>query len=101
MLALGRALWRARNLPALDSSVELLTVWSISVFLNEKVDSRTLILARKNILIKVAKNGDPSVVKVKKIEQWHRPKVHGMPLERYLGDRQIELLVEKLSRTLD
>lgn len=44
------------------------------------------------MLIRAIKTVDPTVVEVEVLEHWQRLKVHGMPLERYLGEGKMELL---------
>ncbi len=55
-----------------------------------------MIPQRSNLLIQAAKSVDPAVVGVEILENWQRVKVHGMPLERYLGERKMELLRRKV-----
>ena len=45
---------------------------------------------RKNILIRATKMVNAAVIG-EALEHWHRLKVHGMPLERYLGEGKMEL----------
>ena len=51
-----------------------------------------MIPQRSNLLIRAAKPVDPAVVGVEILEHWQRLKVHGMPLERYLGEGKMGLL---------
>ena len=44
------------------------------------------------MLIRAAKTVDPAVAGVEILEHWQRLKVHGMSLERYLGEGNMELL---------
>ena len=63
-----------------------------TALLTEKADAGQLIPQRSNLLIRAAKSVDPAVIGVEIPEHWQRLKVHGMPLERYLGEGKMELL---------
>ena len=65
---------------------------AISALLTEKADAGQLIPRRSNVLIRAVKAVDSAVVGIEVLEHWQRLKVHGMPLERYLGKGKMELL---------
>ena len=65
---------------------------SISALLTEKANAMILIPSRSNLLIRAAKSVDEVIVRVEVLEQWQRLKIHGMPLEKYLGPGKMELL---------
>ena len=65
---------------------------AISALLTEKPDAGRLIPQRSNLLIRAANSVDPAVVGVEILEHWQLLKVHGMPLERYLGEGKMGLL---------
>ena len=93
MLALNEALQKAEiETKVRFSRVKYAPLGSISVLLTEKADATMLIPSRSNLLIRAAKSVDEAVVGVEVLEQWQRLKVHGMPLERYLGPGKMELL---------
>ena len=48
--------------------------------------------SRSNLLIRAAKSVDNAEVGIEVLEQWQRLKVHGMPLDRYVGLGKMELL---------
>ncbi len=65
---------------------------AISALLTEKANAGVIISRLSNVLIRAAKSVNPAVVGVEVLEHWQRLKVHGMSLERYLGEGSIELL---------
>ena len=93
MLALNEALQKAGVEPNVRfSRVRYAPSGSISALLTEKADATMLLPQRSNLLIRAAKTVDETVTGVEVLEQWHRLKVHGMSLERYLGSGNMELL---------
>ena len=92
MLALNEALQKVEK-PAFVrfSRVGYSPSGAISALLTEKSDAVELLKTRSNPLIRAAKPVDPAVIGVEALERWHRLKVHGMSLERYLGDGKMEL----------
>ena len=93
MLALNEALQKAGE----ESHIRFCRVkyapsGAISALLNEKADAGLLIPRKSNLLIRAVKSVDPQVSGVEVPEHWQRLKVHGMPLERYLGEGKMELL---------
>ena len=93
MLALNEALQKTGE----ESHVRFCCVkyapsGAISALLNEKADAGLLIPRKSNLLIRAVKSVDPEVIGVEVLEHWQRLKVHGMPLERYLGEGKMELL---------
>lgn len=60
--------------------------------MTEKADAGLLVPRWSNLLIRAAKSVDASVVGIEILEHWQCLKVHGMPLERYLGDRKMDFL---------
>ena len=93
MLVLNEALQQAGE----ETSLRFIRVryapsGAISALLSEKADAGQLLPRRSNLLIRAVKAVDPAVVGIEILEQWQRLKVHGMPLERYLGEGKMELL---------
>lgn len=74
------------------------SLWLTSI---EKATSGLLIPRLSNVLIRAAKTVNAAIIGVEILEHWQRLKVHGMSLERYLGEKEMELLkreVEPLTR---
>ena len=93
MLALNEALQQAGVETYIRfSRVRYAPSGAISALHTEKADAGQLIPQRSNLLIRAAKSVDPAVVGVEILEHWQRLKVHGMPLERYLGEGKMGLL---------
>lgn len=93
MLALNEALQKAEvEAKVRFSRVRYAPSGSVSALLRENADATMLLPQRSNLLIRAAKAVDSAVVGVEILEQWQRLKVHGMPLERYLGPGKLELL---------
>ena len=93
MLALNEALQKAgEGLDTRFARVKYAPSGAISALLTEKANAGLLIPRLSNLLIRAAKTVDPAVVGVEILEHWQRLKVHGMPLERYLGEGKMELL---------
>ena len=65
---------------------------AVSALLTEKANAGLLIPRLSNVLIRAAKTVDAAIVGVEVLEHWQRLKVHGMSLERYLGEGKMELL---------
>ena len=68
---------------------------AISAFFSKKADAGQLIPRQSNMLIRAVKAVDPAVVGIEILEHWQRLKVHGMPLERYLGEGKMSCSEEK------
>ena len=64
---------------------------AISGLLAEKSNAENLLRDHSTILLRAAKSVDEGVIGVETLERWHRLKVHGMHLMRYLGKRKMEL----------
>ena len=64
----------------------------ISALLTDQANTGLLIPQLSNLLLRAAKTVDKAVVGVEMLEHWQRLKVHGMPLEKYLGEGKMELL---------
>lgn len=93
MLALNEALQKAGEAQDIRfSRVRYAPSGAISALLTEKADAGLLVPRWSNLLIRAAKSVDTLVVGVEILEHWQRLKVHGMPLERYLGDGKMDLL---------
>ena len=93
MLALNEVLQKAEIETKIRfSRVRYALSGSISALLIEKTDATMLIPSKSNLLIRAAKSVDDAVVGVEVLEQWQRLKVHGMPLDRYVGLGKMELL---------
>ena len=65
---------------------------AISGLLTEKSNAEDLLRDHATTLIRAAKLVDKRVIGFEALERWHRLKVHGMPLMRYLGEGKMELL---------
>lgn len=63
----------------------------ISVLLTKKANVGLLIPRLSNVLIWIIKTVDFRIVEIEVLEHWQWLKVHGMRLERYLGEGMIEL----------
>lgn len=93
MLVLNEALQKAGETQDIRfSRVRYAPSGAISALLTEKADAGLLVPRWSNLLIRAAKSVDASVVGIEILEHWQRLKVHGMPLERYLGDGKMDLL---------
>ena len=93
MLVLNEALARAgEGVDIRFSRVRYSPSGAVSALLTEKANAGLLIPRLSNVLIRAVKTVDAAVVGVEILEHWQRLKVHGMSLERYLGDGKIELL---------
>ena len=93
MLALNEALQKIGEEPHVRfCRVKYAQSGAISALLTEKADAGVLIPRRANLLIRAAKSVDTAVIGIEVLENWQRLKVHGMPLERYLGEGKMELL---------
>lgn len=93
MLALNEALAKAGE----GVDVRFLRVrnspsGSVSALLTEKANAGLLIPRLSNALIRAAKTVDAAIIGVEVLEHWQRLKVHGMSLDRYLGDGKMQLL---------
>ena len=93
MLALNKALQKAgEGLDTRFIRVSYAPSGAISALLTEQANAGVLLPRLSNLLIRTAKTVDPAVVGVEILEHWQRLKVHGMSLERYLGEGKMELL---------
>ena len=97
MLVLNETLQRL-NLPAYVrfSKVGYSQSGAISGLLTEKSNAEDLLRDHATTLIRAAKSVDEGVIGVEALERWHRLKVHGMPLMRYLGEGKMELLYREI-----
>ena len=101
MLALNEALQQAGEEKSIRFSwVRYAPSGAFSALLNKKADAGQLIPRRSNLLIWAVKSIDPTVVGVEILEYWQRLKVHGMPLERYLGEKKMELLKREIELSM-
>lgn len=92
MLALNEALQKAGEPASIRfSRVGYSQSDAISALLTDKADAAELLKTRINILIRAAKTVDQAVIGAETLERWHRLKVHGMSLERYLGEGKMAL----------
>ena len=97
MLALNEALQKAgEGLDTRFIRVKYAPSGAISALLTDQANAGLLIPRLTNLLIRAAKTVDAAVVGVEILEHWQWLKVHGMPLERYLGERKMELLKRKV-----
>jgi len=93
MLALNEALQKAgESIYTRFCGVRYSPSGAISALLTEKANAGVLIPRLSNVFIRAVKTVDPAVVRVEILEHWQRLKVHGMSLERYLGEGSMELL---------
>ena len=69
---------------------------AISALLTEKSSAEDLVREHSNVVIRAAKYIDESVIGVEALERWQRLKVRGMPLGRYFGEGEMELLSRKI-----
>ncbi len=93
MLALNEALQKAgEGLDTRFIQVKNAPSEAILALFTEQANAGSLIPRLSNLLIRTIKAVDPAVVGVEILEYWQRLKVHGMPLERYLGEGKMELL---------
>ena len=93
MLALNEALQRVGEETCIRfTRVQYTPSGAISALLTKKADAGQLIPRRSNLSIRAVKAVDPAVVGIEVLQHWQRLKVHGMPLERYLGEGKMELL---------
>ena len=97
MLVLNEALQRV-NLPAYIrfSKVGYSQSGAISRLLTEKSNTEDLLRDHSTILIRATKSVNKEVIGVESLERWHRLKVHGMPLMRYLREGKMELLYREI-----
>jgi len=93
MLALNEALARAgEGADIRFSRVRYSPSGEVSALLTEKANAGLLIPRLSNVLIRAAKTVNVAIVEVEILKHWQRLKVHGMSLDRYLGDGKMELL---------
>ena len=93
MLALNEALQRAgEGLETRFCRVRYSPSGAVSALLTEKANAGSIIPRLSNVLIRAAKPVDMAIIGVEILEHWQRLKVHGMSLERYLGEGSMELL---------
>lgn len=64
--------------------------------LTEKSNTKKLLEKYSIILIRAIKSVDKKVVGIEKLKQWHRLKVCGIFLIRYLGEKKMELLYQEI-----
>ncbi len=64
----------------------------VSALLTEKANAGLIVPRLSNTLIRAAKTVDAAIVRVEILEHWQRLKVHGMSLDRCLGEGKMELL---------
>ena len=92
MLVLNKVLQQANLLAYIRfSKVGYLQSGAISGLLTEKSNAEDLLGDYLTTLIQAAKSVDKGVIRVEVLERWHRLKVHGMLLMRYLREGKIEL----------
>ena len=93
MLVLNEALAKAgEGVDVRFSRVRYSPSGAVSALLTEKANARILIPRLSNVLIRAAKTVDEAIVGVEILEHWQHLKVHGMSLDRYLGEGKMELL---------
>ena len=101
MLALNEALQQVGEETSIRfTRVRYAPSGAISALLSEKADAGQIIPRRSNLLIRAVKAVDPAVVRIEILEHWQRLKVHGMPLERYLGEGKMELLKREVESAM-
>ena len=91
MLVLNKELQKAgEGLDTRFSRVRYSPSGAVSALLTEKANAGSIIPRLSNVLIRAAKTIDAAIVGVEILEHWQRLKVHGMSLERYLGEGKME-----------
>lgn len=97
MLVLNEALQKAgKTQDVRFSRVRYAPSGVISALLTEKANAGLLVPQWSNLLIWTAK----SVVGIEILEHWQRLKVHGLSLERYLGDGKMNLLKREVELSI-
>ena len=97
MLILNKALAKAgKGVDIRFSQVRYSPSRAVSALLTEKANAGLLIPRLSNVLIRAAKTVDEAIMEVEILEHWQRLKVHGMSLDRYLGERKMELLKQEV-----
>lgn len=100
MLVLNEVLQKAgERVDTRFSRVRYTLSGAVSALLTEKANAR-LIPRLSNALIRAAKTVDTAIVGVKILEHWQRLKVHGMLLDRYLGEVRMELLKQEIESAI-
>ena len=93
MLVLNEALAKAgEGVDIRFSRVQYSPSGAVSALLTKKAKAGSLIPRLSNTLIRAAKTVDEAIMGVEILKHWQRLKVHGMSLDRYLGEGEIELL---------
>ncbi len=101
MLALNEALQKAgEGLDTRFIRVKYALSGAISALLTEQANVGVLLSRLSNLLIRTAKTVNPAIVGVEILEHWQRLKVHGMSLERYLGEGKMELLKREVESSM-
>ena len=100
MLVLNKTLQQA-NLPSHIRFCEVSYSQSgaISGLLTKRSNAEEVLKDYSTTLIRTAKSVDEGVIRIEALERWHRLKVHGMPLMRYLREGKIELLCREIEST--
>ena len=69
---------------------------AISVFLSERSNAEELITRHRDRLIKAIRTVDAMVTGVEIVTKWHKVKLAGIPLDRYLHKKGMELLKREI-----
>ena len=82
-----------RNLEGVPRQVKAIKVsysekGVISVLLSERLNAEELVARHRDRLIKVIKTVDVAVTGVEIVTKWHKVKLAGMPLDRYLQEKE-------------
>ena len=73
----------------------------ISVLLSERSNAEELITRHRDRLIKAIRTVDATVTDVEIVTKWYKVKLAGMPLDRYLHEKGIELLKREIDSQIE
>ncbi len=74
---------------------------AISGLLIKKSNAKNLVKDHLNIFIWATKLIDKEITRIKVLEQWHRLKVYGIPLIRYLREGKIEVFCQEIESSME
>ena len=95
-----------RRLEGVPKSIKAIKVsysgrGAISVLLSDKSDANELVNGYRDRLIKVVKTVDVLVTGAEVVTKWHKVKLAGMPLYRYLQHGGMELLQREIESQIE
>ena len=90
-----------RSLEGVPRSVKAIKVsyserGAISVLLSERSNAEELITRHRDRLIKAIRTMDVIITGVKIVIKWHKVKLVGIPLDKYLHEKGMELLKREI-----